>query len=112
LFFPQNVSGHLSIDETCLSHGELYTVVTNKEARGKKGTIVAILNGTKSENIIPILQKIPQRLRNKVQEITLDLDFLHSGACLGLLDRKSDLRFKISNSIPNSLLFKYSSFWG
>ena len=73
LIFPQNVSAHLSIDETCLSHGELYTVVTNKEARGKKGTIVAILNGTKSENIIPILQKIPQRLRNKVQEITLDL---------------------------------------
>lgn len=73
MIFPQNVSAHLSIDETCLSHGELYTVVTNKEARGKKGTIVAILNGTKSENIIPILQKIPQRLRNKVQEITLDL---------------------------------------
>ncbi|WP_458296207.1 ISL3 family transposase [Sphingobacterium zhuxiongii] len=73
LIFPQNVSAHLSIDETCLSHGELYTVVTNKETRGKKGTIVAILNGTKSENIIPILQKIPQRLRNKVQEITLDL---------------------------------------
>nr|WP_262884787.1 transposase [Sphingobacterium sp. dk4302] len=73
MIFPQNVSAHLSIDETCLSHGELYTVVTNKETRGKKGTIVAILNGTKSENIIPILQKIPQRLRNKVQEITLDL---------------------------------------
>lgn len=73
MIFPQNVSSHLSIDETCLSHGELYTVVTNKEAHGKKGTIVAILSGTKSENIIPILQKIPQRLRNKVQEITLDL---------------------------------------
>lgn len=73
MIFPQNVSGHLSIDETCLSHGELYTVVTNKEAHGKKGTIVAILNGTKSENIIPVIQKIPQRLRNKVQEITLDL---------------------------------------
>jgi len=73
LVFPQNISSRLSIDETCLSHGELYTVVTNKEAQGKKGTIVAILSGTKSENIIPILQKIPQRLRNKVQEITLDL---------------------------------------
>ncbi|QGA26830.1 DDE transposase [Sphingobacteruim zhuxiongii] len=73
LIFPQNISGHLSIDETCLSHGELYTVVTNKEAHGKKGTIVAILSGTKSENIIPILQKIPHQLRNKVQEITLDL---------------------------------------
>jgi transposase len=47
-------------------------VVTNKEAKGKSGTIVAILEGTKSENIIPLLQKIPQRLRNKVQEITLD----------------------------------------
>nr|WP_228384117.1 transposase [Sphingobacterium sp. dk4302] len=73
MIFPQNISGHLSIDETCLSHGELYTVVTNKEAHGKKGTIVAILSGTKSENIIPILQKIPHQLRNKVQEITLDL---------------------------------------
>ena len=73
MIFPQNISSRLSIDETCLSHGELYTVVTNKEAHGKKGTIVAILNGTKSENIIPLIQKIPQRLRNKVQEITLDL---------------------------------------
>ena len=36
-------------------------------------TIVAILNGIKSENIIPILQQIPSRIRNKVQEITLDL---------------------------------------
>lgn len=73
LIFPENISGHLSIDETCLSQGELYTVVTNKRARGKKGTIVAILNGTKSDNLIPILQKIPSRIRNKVQEITLDL---------------------------------------
>lgn len=73
MIFPQNVSSRLSIDETCLSQGELYTIVTNKEAHGKKGAIVAILNGTKSENIIPILQQIPARLRNKVQEITLDL---------------------------------------
>jgi transposase len=64
---------YLSIDETSLSHGELYTVVTNKEARGKKGAIVAILNGTKSETIIPILQQIPKKLRAQVKEITLDL---------------------------------------
>ncbi|WP_236537183.1 transposase, partial [Sphingobacterium composti Ten et al. 2007 non Yoo et al. 2007] len=63
----------LSIDETSLSHGELYTVVTNKEAHGKKGTIVAILKGTKSDSIISVLQQIPLRLRNKVREITLDL---------------------------------------
>ena len=73
LVFADNVDTHLSIDETSLSHGELYTVVTNKQARGKKGTIVAILNGTKSEDIIPVLMKIPARIRNKVREITLDL---------------------------------------
>jgi transposase len=67
------VTSHLSIDETSLSHGELYTVVTNKQARGRKGTIVAILNGTRSEDIIPVLMKIPARIRNTVREITLDL---------------------------------------
>lgn len=73
LIFEQNIGPYLSIDETSLSHGELYTVVTNKQAKGKKGTLIAIMEGTRSENIIPLLQKIPQRQRNKVQEITLDL---------------------------------------
>lgn len=73
MIFPQNISPHLSIDETCLSHGELYTIVTNKQARGKRGTLVAILSGTKSDNIIPILESIPFKLRKTVQEITLDL---------------------------------------
>jgi len=73
LIFPENIGSHLSIDETSLSLGELYTIVTNKHARGKKGTIVAIMSGTKSENLIPILHKISRRLRNKVKEITLDL---------------------------------------
>nr|WP_322785732.1 transposase [Solitalea canadensis] len=63
----------LSIDETSLSHGELYTVVTNKQAKGKAGTLVAIMEGTKSETIIPLLQKLSPKQRNKVQEITLDL---------------------------------------
>lgn len=71
--FEQNLEPRLSIDETSLSHGELYTVVTNKEAKGKKGTLVAIIEGTKSENIIPFLQKLSLRKRNKVEEITLDL---------------------------------------
>jgi hypothetical protein len=36
---------HLSIDETALSKGELYTIITNKKAKGKKGAIVAIQKG-------------------------------------------------------------------
>jgi len=61
------------LDETCLSHGELYTILTNKSAKGKKGSIVAILKGTQSESIIPLLERIPAHLRKKVQEVTLDL---------------------------------------
>lgn len=64
---------YLSIDETSLSLGELYTIVTNKEAKGKNGAIVAILKGTRSEIIIPLLKQIREKLRHKVKEVTLDL---------------------------------------
>ena len=64
---------YLSIDETALSKGELYTIITNKKAKGKKGAIVAILAGTKVEPIIEQLLKIPKSKRNKVKEITLDM---------------------------------------
>jgi transposase len=64
---------YLSIDEVNLSMGELYTVVTNKEAKGKKGAIVAIIAGTKSETVINHLQRISSYKRNQVTEITLDM---------------------------------------
>jgi transposase len=73
LIFPENIGPNLSLDETCLSHGELYTILTNKAAKGKKKSIVAILKGTQSETLIPLIEKIPWRLRKSVQEITLDL---------------------------------------
>src|SRR5690606_7333199 len=52
---------------------ELYTVITNKKAKGKKGALVGIFQGTKSEPIIDQLLKLPYSVRNKVQEITLDM---------------------------------------
>ena len=67
------MGGYLSIDETALSKGELYTIITNKKAKGKKGAIVAILAGTKVEPIIEQLLKISASKRNKVKEITLDM---------------------------------------
>lgn len=73
MLFAQNISEYLSIDETSLSQGELYTILTNKKAKGKKGAIVAIVQGTKADNIINILNKIPLKQRNKVKEITLDM---------------------------------------
>lgn len=64
---------YLSIDETALSQGELYTIITNKKAKGKKGALVAIIAGTKAQPIIEQLLKIPSSQRNKVKEITLDM---------------------------------------
>lgn len=73
LIFPENIGEKLSLDETSLSHGELYTVLTNKSARGRKGCIVAIVAGTKSEDVIRVIEKINLSKRNKVKEITLDM---------------------------------------
>ena len=73
LIFPQNIGNHLSIDETSLSDGELYTILTNKGAKGKKGSIVALVAGTKAETVIDVLRKIPVNLRKRVKEITLDM---------------------------------------
>ena len=73
LLFPENMGEYLSIDETSLSNGELYTILTNKAAKGLKGTIVAMVFGTQSEQVIAILNKIPVDLRKEVKEVTLDM---------------------------------------
>lgn len=73
LIFPENIGRKLSIDEVALSQGELYTVLTNKKAKGKAGSIVAIIEGTKAEKVIEHLKKIPIEKRRQVKEITLDM---------------------------------------
>lgn len=71
--YADNIGPHLSIDETSLSNDELYTIVTNKEAKGKKGALVAMIKGTKAEDIIDVLKKIPDASRRTVKEVTLDM---------------------------------------
>ena len=61
------------LDETAFSSGELYTIVTNKAAKGRKGSIVAMIKGTQADFLIDILKKIPKRLRTKVVEVTIDM---------------------------------------
>jgi len=73
LIYPQNVSDFLSIDEVALSDGELYTVLTSKKAKGKKGSIIAFIKGTQSDFVIDHLLKINKNLRMKVKEISLDM---------------------------------------
>jgi len=77
--FPKNIGPRLSIDETSLSDGELYTIVSNKDAHGKKGSLVAIVKGTKAEYVITALKRILWSLRAKVREVTMDLsESMHS----------------------------------
>ena len=73
LLYPDNIGEFLSLDETEMSNGELYTILTNKSAKGKKGSIVAMGAGTKSEEIISIINKIPLSKRQQVKEVTVDM---------------------------------------
>ena len=73
LLFPDNLGSFLSIDETALSNGELYTILTNKAKRGKKGSIIAIVKGTKASDVINLIRRIPLSKRNEVKEVTLDM---------------------------------------
>lgn len=72
--FPENCGPNLSIDETALSKDELFTIVTNKDAHGGPGTLVAMLYGTKVSEIVAVLKEaIPAWRRLKVKEVTCDL---------------------------------------
>ena len=82
--FPENLGSHLSLDETAFSNGDLYTILTNKKAKGKKGAIVAMVKGTKAETVIKILLKIPLKQCKKIKEVTLDM-----AGNMGLIVKKS-----------------------
>lgn len=73
LVFPDNIGPRLAIDETSLSNGELYTVVTNRDRHGRDRCLVAIVRGVRSETVIKALKVIPDELLDSVGEVTLDL---------------------------------------
>jgi len=73
ILYPDNIGSRLSIDETSLSNGELYTILTNKAAKGRKGSLVAMIKGTDVATVREVLLKMPRRIRWKVREITLDM---------------------------------------
>lgn len=73
LLFPDNMGPRLAIDESSLSNGELYTFVTNRDACTRECSLVAVVAGTKSEDVIAVLQQIDEERRHAVEEVTLDL---------------------------------------
>ena len=73
MLFPNNFGDDMSLDETCLSNGEVYTILTNKAAHGGKGALAAMIRGVASDTVSEILRKVPRELRCKVKTVTTDL---------------------------------------
>ena len=73
MLFPDNFGEDMSLDETCLSNGEVYTVLTNKAAHGGKGALAAMIRGVASDTVSAILKKVPRELRHRVKTVTTDL---------------------------------------
>lgn len=73
MLFPDNMGSRLAIDETSLSNGELYTFVSNRDACTRECSLIAVVAGTKSEDVIAVLQQIKEERRYAVEEVTLDL---------------------------------------
>ena len=63
----------MSLDETCLSNGDVYTILTNKSAHGGKGSLAAMIRGVATDTVSAVLKKIPLRQRLKVRTVTTDL---------------------------------------
>jgi len=73
LLFPENIGPRLAIDESSLSNGELYTFVTNRDRHTGERCLVAVVAGTKSEDVMQVLKQIEEEKREAVEEVTLDL---------------------------------------
>jgi len=73
LLFENNLGPNLSIDEIAVTKDELYTILTNKAAKGGKGALVAIVAGTKTCEVVEVLNKISEDKRKLVKEVTLDM---------------------------------------
>ena len=73
MLFPDNFGEDMSLDETCLSNGEVYTILTNKAAHGGKGSLAAMIRGVASDTVSATLRKVPRELRRRVRTVTTDL---------------------------------------
>lgn len=71
VLLAKNMGERLSIDETELC-GDVYTILSNKAGKGRKGTVIAVVRGTKAEVVSRIIMMIPEDELAKVKEITMD----------------------------------------
>ena len=71
LLLEQNMGTDLSIDETQIGN-DVRTILTNKDGHGRKGSLIAIVKGTDSDEVVKVLLQLPEDKRNAVKEVTMD----------------------------------------
>jgi transposase len=71
VLLAQNIGEYCSIDETQLCE-DVYTILSNKAGHGKKGTVIAVIRGTKASVVSQVIKKIPVSELARVKEITMD----------------------------------------
>ena len=87
-FNANNIGPYMSLDETCLSNGEVWTFLTNKDGHGGRGTLAAAIPGTKSDEITTILiGAMGKSVRRRVKEVTCDLSPDDADSRRGILQR-------------------------
>ena len=59
MLIEDNLGENLSIDETMLQE-DLVTILSNKAGHCKQGSVISIVRGTKAEDVIEVLMKIPE----------------------------------------------------
>ena len=78
------MSRAIAIDEVSLTRGELYTIFSSRNRSGRKGKLIAVVAGTKAEDLIAVLSKLPKAQRDAVEEVTLDMSPSMRKACESL----------------------------
>jgi transposase len=112
LIYPKNISKQLSIDETAFTNGDLYTIVTSKHAKGRKDCIVAIIKGVKVDQVTQCLKLISKKLRNTVEEITLEMAYTMVNICSNVFPNAQQVtdRFhvqKLANEAVQNIRINY-----
>lgn len=67
----ENIGERCSIDETQLCEN-VYTIFSNKDGHGRKGSVIAIIRGSKADTVSRIIRQIPAGDLARVKEITMD----------------------------------------
>ena len=70
VLLERNAGASLSIGQTELG-GSVRTIVSNPEAKGGKGSLVAVIKGSDPDDVDSVLRRIPEERRRGVRELVI-----------------------------------------